>query len=164
MDDNARPHRTLAVEELLENEDITRMDWPAYFQDLNPIEHVWDVLGRQGEHSGSGQRPPTSLPLPPTSREDLRLDGYLEYPYATQALHLQTSMSSPGFSLAFPTGLAPPHSLHRSPQGSQLESMFTIPSIQSESSLQALSRRRWAYGSRSEPPSHIIDVNGAWES
>ncbi|GFU66925.1 transposable element Tcb2 transposase [Trichonephila clavipes] len=26
MDDNARPHRTLAVEELLESEDITRMD------------------------------------------------------------------------------------------------------------------------------------------
>ncbi|GFT93680.1 transposable element Tcb2 transposase [Trichonephila clavipes] len=30
MDDNARPHRTLAVEELLEREDITRMDLPAY--------------------------------------------------------------------------------------------------------------------------------------
>ncbi|GFV02506.1 transposable element Tcb2 transposase [Trichonephila clavipes] len=26
MDDNARPHRTLAVKELLESEDITRMD------------------------------------------------------------------------------------------------------------------------------------------
>ncbi|GFU81727.1 transposable element Tcb2 transposase [Trichonephila clavipes] len=26
MDDNARSHRTLAVEELLESEDITRMD------------------------------------------------------------------------------------------------------------------------------------------
>ncbi|GFY18141.1 transposable element Tc1 transposase [Trichonephila clavipes] len=46
MDDNARPHRTLAVEELLESEDITRMDWPAYSLDLNPIEHVWDALGR----------------------------------------------------------------------------------------------------------------------
>ncbi|GFT67683.1 transposable element Tcb2 transposase [Trichonephila clavipes] len=40
MDDNARSHRTLAVEELLESEDITRMDWPAYSSDLNPIEHV----------------------------------------------------------------------------------------------------------------------------
>ncbi|GFX46150.1 transposable element Tcb2 transposase, partial [Trichonephila clavipes] len=29
MDDNARPHRTLAVEELLESEDITRIDWPG---------------------------------------------------------------------------------------------------------------------------------------
>ncbi|GFV77463.1 hypothetical protein TNCV_1069921 [Trichonephila clavipes] len=29
---------------------------------------------------------PTSLP--PTSREDLRLDGYLEYPHVTQALYI----------------------------------------------------------------------------
>ncbi|GFV48860.1 uncharacterized protein TNCV_4217801 [Trichonephila clavipes] len=47
MDDNARPHRTLAVQELLESEDITRMDWPAYSSDLNPAEHVWDAFGRR---------------------------------------------------------------------------------------------------------------------
>ncbi|GFU75824.1 transposable element Tcb2 transposase [Trichonephila clavipes] len=39
-DENARPHQALAVEKLLESEDITRMDWPAYSPDLNPIERV----------------------------------------------------------------------------------------------------------------------------
>ncbi|GFX80838.1 transposable element Tcb1 transposase [Trichonephila clavipes] len=40
MDDNARPHRANIVDECLQSEDITRIDWPAYSPDLNPIEHV----------------------------------------------------------------------------------------------------------------------------
>ncbi|GFV25845.1 transposable element Tcb2 transposase [Trichonephila clavipes] len=47
MDDNARPHRTLVVEELPESEDITKMNWPAYSPDLNPIDNMWDALGRR---------------------------------------------------------------------------------------------------------------------
>ncbi|GFV73258.1 uncharacterized protein TNCV_317781 [Trichonephila clavipes] len=38
--------------------DITRMDWPAYSPDLNPIEHVWNMLGRQ---IAACQPPPTCL-------------------------------------------------------------------------------------------------------
>ncbi|GFW56300.1 transposable element Tcb1 transposase [Trichonephila clavipes] len=59
MDDNARPHRANIVDECLQSEDITRMDWPAYSPDLNSIEHEWDMLGRRIE---ARQPSPTCLP------------------------------------------------------------------------------------------------------
>ncbi|GFW34776.1 transposable element Tcb2 transposase [Trichonephila clavipes] len=59
MDDNARPHRANIVDECLQSEDIARMDWPAFSQDLNPIEYVWDMLGRR---ITARQPPPTCLP------------------------------------------------------------------------------------------------------
>ncbi|GFT46717.1 DDE_3 domain-containing protein [Trichonephila clavipes] len=60
MDDNARSHRTLAVEELLESEDITRMDWPAYSPDLNPIEHVGMLWGDVLQHACIIRRTPNN--------------------------------------------------------------------------------------------------------
>ncbi|GFV78048.1 transposable element Tc3 transposase [Trichonephila clavipes] len=59
MDDNARPHRANIVYECLQSEDITRMVWSAYSPDLNPIEHVLDMLGRR---IAARQPPHTYLP------------------------------------------------------------------------------------------------------
>ncbi|GFX89092.1 transposable element Tc3 transposase [Trichonephila clavipes] len=58
MDDNAHPHCANIVDECLQSENNTRMDWPAYSPDLNPIEHVWDMLGRR---IAARQLPPTCL-------------------------------------------------------------------------------------------------------
>ena len=47
MDDNARHHRALVVTDYLRDESITTLPWPARSPDLNPIEHIWDVIGRR---------------------------------------------------------------------------------------------------------------------
>ncbi|GFV35168.1 transposable element Tcb2 transposase [Trichonephila clavipes] len=56
MDDNCRPHRANLVEDFLFEEGIVRIEWPACSPDMNPIEHVWDALGRRV----AGHQPPNS--------------------------------------------------------------------------------------------------------
>ncbi|GFT70068.1 transposable element Tcb2 transposase [Trichonephila clavipes] len=54
MDDKCRPHRANLVEDFLFEEGIVRMEWSACSPNMNPIEHVWDALGRRV----AGHQPP----------------------------------------------------------------------------------------------------------
>ncbi|GFV91263.1 transposable element Tcb1 transposase [Trichonephila clavipes] len=71
MDDNARPHKGDIVDDYLESEGIARMAWPTYSPDLNPIENLWDALGR----AVSSRFPPpaTLIELETALHEEWRL-------------------------------------------------------------------------------------------
>jgi transposase len=46
MNDNARPHTAQIVRQYFQEVIIVTMNWPARSADLNPIEHLWDNMGR----------------------------------------------------------------------------------------------------------------------
>ena len=53
MHDNARPHVAMICRQLLNRNNVNVLPWPAVSPDMNPIEHIWDYLGRKVRARGN---------------------------------------------------------------------------------------------------------------
>ena len=73
QDDNATPHRARVVLDFLQQGNVTKMEQPPRSPDCNPIEHIWDELGRAI----------SSMDNPPQNLDELRqalLDKWVQIP------------------------------------------------------------------------------------
>ena len=53
MHDNARPHVARICRQFLNRNNDNVLPWPAVSPDMNPVEHIWDYLGRNVRASGN---------------------------------------------------------------------------------------------------------------
>ena len=53
MRDNARPHVARICRQFLNRNNANILPWPAVSPDMNPIEHIWDYLGRKVRARGN---------------------------------------------------------------------------------------------------------------
>ena len=51
--DNARPHVARICRQFLNRNNVNVLPWPAVSPDVNPIEHIWDYLGRKVRARGN---------------------------------------------------------------------------------------------------------------
>ena len=73
QDDNATPHCARVVLDFLQQGNVTKMEQPPRSPDCNPIEHLWDDLGRAI----------SSMDNPPQNLDELRqalLDKWAQIP------------------------------------------------------------------------------------
>ncbi|GBN26665.1 hypothetical protein AVEN_51811-1 [Araneus ventricosus] len=55
--DNAPPHTAIVIQHALQR--VGMLPWPARSPDLSPIEHLWDIIGRQLQ-----RQPQSALTVP----------------------------------------------------------------------------------------------------
>ena len=53
MHDNASPHVARICRQFLNRNNVNVLPWPAVSPDMNPIEHIWDCLGRKVRARGN---------------------------------------------------------------------------------------------------------------
>ena len=53
MHDKARPHVERICRQFLNRNNVNVLPWPAVSPDMNPIEHIWDYLGRKVRARGN---------------------------------------------------------------------------------------------------------------
>ncbi|GFT70444.1 transposable element Tcb1 transposase [Trichonephila clavipes] len=97
-DNNVRPHRADMIDDYLGSEGIARMVWPAYSPDLNPIENLWDALGRAV--SSRFSPPATLIELETALQEEC-----LHSSYWLASWHAPWQCIPTHMSLDIPTGM-----------------------------------------------------------
>ena len=53
MHDNARLHVERICRQFLNRNNVNVLPWPAVSPDMNPIQHIWDYLGRKVRARGN---------------------------------------------------------------------------------------------------------------
>ena len=53
MHDNVRPHVARICRQFLNRNNVNVLPWHAVSPDMNPIEHIWDYLGRKFRARGN---------------------------------------------------------------------------------------------------------------